>query len=62
MDGEEAVVVFWPQQMTACLPLASMAQKKPESPNAAAMGPMDPNPDADPAKLRRKKGRREKNP
>ena len=43
-DREVVVVVFFPQQITFCLPLASMAQKKPSPPNAAEMGPIDPNP------------------
>ena len=45
-DEDEELVAFFPQQITACLPLASIAQKKPLSPNAAEMGPIDPNPDA----------------
>jgi len=46
-----------PQQITACSPLASMAQKKASSspPNAAAMGPIDPKPDAGIAKDSRKR-------
>lgn len=48
-DGgaDEEVFKFLPQQMTSCLPLASMAQKKQSSsPKEAEMGPIDPNPDA----------------
>ena len=47
-EAEEGVdaELFLPQQTTSCLPLASMAQKKPLSPKEAEIGPIDPNPDA----------------
>lgn len=47
-DAEDGVdeELFFPQQTTSCLPLASMAQKKPSLPKEAEMGPIDPNPDA----------------
>lgn len=44
-DGERDEL-FLPQQITSCLPLASMAQKNPLGPNAAEIGAIDPNPDA----------------
>ena len=44
-DGVDAEL-FFPQQTTSCLPLASMAQKKPFSPKEAEIGPINPNPDA----------------
>lgn len=50
-----------PQHMIACLPLASMAQKKESSPpKAAEMGPMDPNPYAEMAKERKRKNTEER--
>ena len=47
-EAEEGIdaELFLPQQTTSCLPLASMAQKKPLSPKEAEIGPIDPNPDA----------------
>lgn len=58
-EDEDGKVLFFVQQITPCLPLASMAQKKPLSPNAAEIGPMDPNPDT-PIQERRRKRRRKK--
>nr|KYP37299.1 hypothetical protein KK1_041512 [Cajanus cajan] len=40
-DGE---VALFPQHMTSCLPLASMAQKTWLSPKEAEIGPMAPKP------------------
>lgn len=34
--------MFFPQQMTSCFPLASMAQKNSSSPNDAEIGPIVP--------------------
>lgn len=45
-EEDDVDELFLLQQITLCLPLASMAQKKPSSPNAAEIGPIDPNPDA----------------
>lgn len=45
-EEDDVDELFLLQQITLCLPLASMAQKKPLSPNAAEIGPIDPNPDA----------------
>lgn len=45
-DEDDVDELFLLQQITFCLPLASMAQKKPSPPNAAETGPIDPNPDA----------------
>ncbi|KAK6942825.1 hypothetical protein RJ641_028202, partial [Dillenia turbinata] len=39
------IELFLPQQITSCFPLASIAQKNPFFPNAAEIGPIDPNPD-----------------
>lgn len=58
-DGEEEEL-FFPQQITFCLPLASMAQKKPSWPNAAEIGPIDPNPDAVVENRSRRSGKRVK--
>lgn len=52
-EGEE--LLFLLQHITSCFSLASMAQKKPLSPNAAEMGPIDPNPDAEIAEMRRRR-------
>lgn len=60
-DGgaDEEVFRFLAQQITSCLPLASMAQKKPSSsPKEAEMGPIDPNPDAGLKQNRRKINRK----
>ncbi|KAK3033715.1 hypothetical protein RJ639_034490 [Escallonia herrerae] len=54
---DDSELLFLPQQITVCFPLASMAQKKLLSPNAAEMEPIDPNPDANP--VRKRKQRRE---
>lgn len=56
-DGEE---LFFAQQITSCLPLASMAQKKLFWPKEAEMGPIDPNPDTDMEEERRRRRRRKK--
>ncbi|OMO71539.1 hypothetical protein CCACVL1_18174 [Corchorus capsularis] len=40
--GAEEVCLVLSQQMISCFPPASMAQKKPLSPKAAAIGPNDP--------------------
>ena len=57
-DEDEELVAFFPQQITDCLPLASIAQKKPLSPNEAEMGPIDPNPDAISMRKRKMRGGR----
>jgi len=44
-EEEEGVcgeVVFFPQQITSCFPLASMEQNNSYSPNEAEIGPMVP--------------------
>ena len=61
-DSEDEVEVeeellFLLQHITSCLPLASIAQKKPLSPNAADMVPIEPNPDAEMAEMRRRRRR-----
>lgn len=45
-DKDDDSFLFLCQHMTSCLPPASMAQKKPLSPNAAAIGAIDPYPEA----------------
>ncbi|KAK2990466.1 hypothetical protein RJ640_006264 [Escallonia rubra] len=42
--NKDDLLLFFCQHMTSCLPSASMAQKKPLSPNAAAIGPDEPYP------------------
>lgn len=54
---EEGELLFLLQHMTSCFPLASMAQKNPSLPNAAEMGPNDPNPDVKMAEARRRRRR-----
>ena len=53
--GDEEL--FFPQHITFCSPPASIAQKKPCSPKAAEMGPMDPNPEVGMHKRRRRRRR-----
>jgi len=53
-DGE---VALFPQQMTSCFPLASMAQKTSSFANEAVIGPMAPNPCAVPHKMRKMRRR-----
>ena len=59
-DGERDEL-FLPQQITSCLPLASIAQKNPSKPNAAEIGAIDPNPYAKTKKRCRKTQRGSKN-
>ncbi|KAK3035361.1 hypothetical protein RJ639_033645 [Escallonia herrerae] len=44
--NEDDLLLFFCQHVTSCLPPASMAQKKPLSPNVAAIGPDEPYPKA----------------
>ncbi|PON33866.1 hypothetical protein PanWU01x14_349120, partial [Parasponia andersonii] len=43
------------QHIMSCFPLASMAQKNPSSPNAAAIGPAEPYPNANGSRGRRRR-------
>lgn len=45
-DDEVVDLLFLSQHMISCSPLASMAQKNPLLPNAAAIGPIKPYPNA----------------
>lgn len=56
-DGDGGEELFFDQQITSCLPLASMAQKKLFWPKEAEMGPIDPNPDTEMEERRRNRRR-----
>ncbi|RDX67140.1 hypothetical protein CR513_54017, partial [Mucuna pruriens] len=56
-EGRDGDVALFPQHITSCFPLASMAQKTSSSPNDAEIGPMAPNPCAAPQRNGRKKRR-----